>query len=923
MPFHPIVGDKLLIDGVQYCMAEHPAAPGMPYGQEGRQAVVFQITSNERNEHKALKVFKPRFHVPSLVSLSRELERFADLPGLSVCRRLVLTPNQDAAVLSRYPDLLYSVLMPWIEGPTWMEIVLGGKVLTPHTSLALTHALAHIMATMEQEGLAHCDLSGPNVLLPLLEGERPQTTNDTVPNTRCEVELVDVEQMYAHGLRRPEVVPAGSIGYAHINATEGLWTPNADRFAGALLLAEMLGWCDHRVRDASWGDSYFDPNEMQRESNRYRTLNLVLHERWGEEIARLFNQAWESSMLADCPTLGAWVVQLGRVGSGMRQTQVKQQLIQEPPISLPTLAQAAQPATFQAPSAESSSPQPYYETPSLAQASLDTVATSIYSHNPSTLAAPTGMDGTQQEVADLFHAGLAAHRHGEWVQALELLREVERREPGYTEGGTPAAILLRGVERRLAHVPARRRGWSWLILPAVVLGFVLGIGGITAYQAAETANTQATATVQAFRTLSAIVALEQTATSNATVTAAAAISATAEAAVTKTTQARVTANAQGTQLASANATSTSVAEFTVNAQAQHTAQALALLQASQETATAQLEATASAVAEAEAIAKARATATARLRPIKMLEGHNGFISSLAFSPDGRTLAAGAGNVILLWDVASGSQLMTLSGHLYSIADLEFSPDGRILASAADPSKDDGSDTENYTIKLWDVNAGTELRTLMDGDGYKRSISFSPDGKLLATNWIYGVKIWDVTSGAEIRAFSGHSMSSGGVETVAFSPWTNTVASQSIDKVTKLWDANSGIELKTMAGDSDNVISASVAFSPGGETVATDAGHGTIKLWDVASGTELSAIKAYEYSVEALEFTVDDDILVSSGDGTVKIWDVSSGVLIRALSSSEVWAISVKYSPNGAIIASAGRDGNIFLWDIGDLACTRC
>ena len=123
MPFHPQINDQLRIDDTTYRIAEHPAAPGMPYGQEGRQAMVYRLVA-AGDDTRALKVFKPRFRVPALVGLSRRMVPFADLPGLEVCRRVVFEPRRHAVLLRRYPELTYAVLMPWVAGPTWMEVLL-------------------------------------------------------------------------------------------------------------------------------------------------------------------------------------------------------------------------------------------------------------------------------------------------------------------------------------------------------------------------------------------------------------------------------------------------------------------------------------------------------------------------------------------------------------------------------------------------------------------------------------------------------------------------------------------------------------------------------------------------------------------------------------------------------------------------------
>ena len=305
MSFQPEVNQELVIDGVTYRIAEHPAAPGIPYGQEGRAGIVYQLAAQD-GEKRALKVFKARYRLPALVSLADKLAPFAGLPGLQVCQRTVLSARCHEELLRQHPDLNYAVLMPWIEGPTWMEILVEKQGLAPEQSLALARHLAQILAGMEECGLAHCDLSGPNVLLP---GLSPSPPGRGVGGEGL-VALVDVEQLYGPGLEQPRALPGGSPGYAHRTAPEGLWGLEADRFAGAVLLGEVLGWCDQRVQEMAWGENYFDPQEMQQNTDREHTLANVLREQWGHGVTLLFERAWYSETLADCPTFGEWLVAL-------------------------------------------------------------------------------------------------------------------------------------------------------------------------------------------------------------------------------------------------------------------------------------------------------------------------------------------------------------------------------------------------------------------------------------------------------------------------------------------------------------------------------------------------------------------------------------------------------------------------------------
>jgi hypothetical protein len=298
MPYRPNIDNILTIDGASYRVVEHPSAPGMPYGQEGRQGIVYQLRATDGSRY-ALKVFKTHFRTPALVTLTSRLEAFADIRGLEVCRRVVLSPRLHASLLHQHPDLIYAVLMPWVAGPTWMDMVLERRLITAEQSLEIARALAGLLAEMEERGLAHCDLSAANLLLPPLANE------NGVPAA-----LVDVEQIYGPGLDRPALLPAGSAGYAHKTASAGLWSAKADRFAGALLISEILGWCDEEVRQAANDESYFDPAEVQLPGNRYDTLRSSLEQHWGTRVAQLLKRAWRSDTLAECPTCGEWLVAL-------------------------------------------------------------------------------------------------------------------------------------------------------------------------------------------------------------------------------------------------------------------------------------------------------------------------------------------------------------------------------------------------------------------------------------------------------------------------------------------------------------------------------------------------------------------------------------------------------------------------------------
>jgi WD40 repeat protein len=252
-------------------------------------------------------------------------------------------------------------------------------------------------------------------------------------------------------------------------------------------------------------------------------------------------------------------------------------------------------------------------------------------------------------------------------------------------------------------------------------------------------------------------------------------------------------------------------------------------------------------------------------------------------------------MILHQAIYSVRNYQTIAGHNKYVIGVSFSPDGKIIASAS----------ADNTIKLWRLD-GTLIKTLEGHSDWVYDVCFSPDGKIIASaSKDQTIKLWRL-DGTLIKTLEGHNHT---VYGVTFSPDGKMIASASADNTIKLWRLD-GTLIKTIEGHRDIVYQ--VKFSPDGEIMASASADNTIKLWKI-DGTLIKTLEGHSEVVYQANFSPDGEIIISaSGDQTIKLWQ-KDGTLIKTILAHSKTVYGVSFSPNGKIFASAGFDNKVKFW----------
>lgn len=301
--FSPGRVTTIIIEQHSYRFTPHPYFPNDDevLALEGGEAVIYQIQDTATHTLYALKVPKPSYQGEHIARVAAALAPYKQNPGLSLGNRICLTRKKHAKLITEYPELEFATLMPWLSGKTWAGLMLDQSASARYTRSQAHHlalSTAQVLWNLEAYHLAHTDIAGGNVMLSPAFNQ---------------VELLDIEGLYIQGAPVPKLRSLGSPGYQHSRLDQrGQWRPDGDRFAGAILITEMLAWADPFVRAMTPdnAESLFQTRELQgQKTRRWERVRKALNEVCPPTLP-LFERAWASRDLSECPDFSTWSLAL-------------------------------------------------------------------------------------------------------------------------------------------------------------------------------------------------------------------------------------------------------------------------------------------------------------------------------------------------------------------------------------------------------------------------------------------------------------------------------------------------------------------------------------------------------------------------------------------------------------------------------------
>lgn len=284
------------------------------------------------------------------------------------------------------------------------------------------------------------------------------------------------------------------------------------------------------------------------------------------------------------------------------------------------------------------------------------------------------------------------------------------------------------------------------------------------------------------------------------------------------------------------------------------------------------------------------------------------VSSLAISPDSKTILTNSISGAKLWSLITKQEISVFDAHNAKVNVVAIDPYGEKFVTGS----------EDTTIKIWNLATGQEIRTLEKHTSGIHALAISPDGKLLASGGDdNSVKLWNLDTGEELVSFNRHNQR---ISSLAFDSVGKMLASASFDGTVKIWDVKAKKLLRTLPKSYSKVYFTN--FIKKSESISNNSViasyNSDIRMWNPFTGDKIRTFRGHSQPITSTAVSSQKNLLASgSSDRTIKLWNLNTGELLITLEGHSGKVESLAFNRDGNILISAAQDRTIKVWQISD------
>lgn len=305
-----------------------------------------------------------------------------------------------------------------------------------------------------------------------------------------------------------------------------------------------------------------------------------------------------------------------------------------------------------------------------------------------------------------------------------------------------------------------------------------------------------------------------------------------------------------------------------------------------------------------------------LQYVGTLTGHRNWVTAIActYEQSNLVVSSSRDKTLMIWELTPdgenpGYARRSLHGHGQSVASAVLSSDGQYALSGS----------WDKTMRLWDLNTGSTIRTFKGHTKDVNSVAFSGDNRqIVSGSRDKTIKLWNTL--AECKYTIVDDMHTDWVSSVGFSPSAKMplIVSAGWDKLVKVWNL-SNCKLRTNLVGHTGVVYATTV-SPDGSLCASGGKDGTMMLWDVNEGKHLYSMDAGG-TINALTFSPRNYWLTAATDNAIRVWDLENKQVLEELSAINPskngipWCVSLSWNADGTLLFAGSTDGNIYVYRV--------